>query len=322
MSDSDLPLPPSGASEREMCTLMQRYLAVKADLTPEQRQLLDAHVQTCENCKRARLSMERVTALAGSMEGSVPSARVDQVVQAAILQATQARRNHVQTSPLQLPQKHQRKKVNLFAWLAVAAICLLVLGAWLATSLWQISAQSLVLPENLSWDNYVLYYTQILNDSKGHTYQVKAYQKLADGDLHVETVMEGKFDVVAMRGDQKTLGLDMMNHVAQWDADEWLAKEAPFQLARLRQDLQSGSAVYLGKERILGQEVYRIRDSNGLVLLLNMQYLPVNVLTITGKPLYDTFQVLDVRQVDASMWDMSMPKGFTMGQLPKKGNMI
>jgi hypothetical protein len=325
MSDHDLSLPASGASETEVCVLMQRYMAVSADLTPEQRQLLDRHVQSCEHCQRAQLVMERVAVLVGGMESSEPSSRVDLAVQAAIARAKQARSNHVQPIELPVAPKRRPREGSFLAWLgAAAAIFLLVLGSWLAASLWQTPTQSLELPADLSWDRYVLYYTQTLYDSKGHPYQIKTYQKLADGSLHVETAMDGKFDVVVMRGDgdQKTLGLDMMNHVAQWDADEWLAKEAPFRLARLRQELRNGTSVYLGKDRFQGQEVYRIRDTNSLVLLLNMQYQPVNVLSIAGKPLYDILQVQDIGQVQASMWDMSMPRGFVMGQLPKKENML
>src|SRR2546430_152844 len=110
MSDYDLPFPASEASETEMCVLMQRYMAVRADLTPEQLQILDRHVQSCEHCQRAQEVMERVAVLVGAMEGSEPSSRVDLAVQAAIARARQTRSNHKQplSSPISLKRRPQK----------------------------------------------------------------------------------------------------------------------------------------------------------------------------------------------------------------------
>jgi len=52
-----------------------------------------------------------------------------------------------------------------------------------------------------------------------------------------------------------------------------------------------------------------------------MQYRPVNVLRGavgpgTGEPIYTALQLLPPSQVSASMWDMSVPKGYHMGNLP------
>jgi hypothetical protein len=62
--------------------------------------------------------------------------------------------------------------------------------------------------------------------------------------------------------------------------------------------------------------VYRIRFRDGLVMLLDMQYRPVNVLSGTGEPLYTSLQLLSPSQVSPSMWDMSIPPGYHMGTLP------
>jgi hypothetical protein len=57
--------------------------------------------------------------------------------------------------------------------------------------------------------------------------------------------------------------------------------------------------------------------------LLDMHYMPVNVLRGavgpgTGRPMYETLQLLSHSQVSDSMWNMSVPPGFQMGTLPTK----
>ena len=93
------------------------------------------------------------------------------------------------------------------------------------------------------------------------------------------------------------LGMDMMHHVAQWNADAWAVDDSVFDLAELRHELQTKSAVYLDKESFQGQEVYRIRCKDGLVMLLDMDYMPVNVLqgsssSDMAKPMYDTLKLM------------------------------
>ena len=110
-------------------------------------------------------------------------------------------------------------------------------------------------------------------------------------------------------------------HVAQWNADAWAVDDSVFDLAELRHELQTKSAVYLDKESFQGQEVYRIRCKNGLVMLLDMDYMPVNVLQGTSssdmaRPMYDTLKLMPASQVHSSMWNMSVPPGFHMGTLP------
>src|SRR5205085_43518 len=83
----------------------------------------------------------------------------------------------------------------------------------------------------------------------------------------------------------------------------------PFNLAELRGDIDAHRAVYLDQDVFRGQSVYRIRARNGLVLLLDMHYRPVNVLRGaigpgTGAPIYDVLALMPASHVSHSMWDM------------------
>jgi hypothetical protein len=71
-----------------------------------------------------------------------------------------------------------------------------------------------------------------------------------------------------------------------------------------------------------GQQVYRIRWSNGLVLLLDRHYWPVNVLRDahgpgTGQPIYEMLTWFKVSQVPSTLWDIGVPAGFQLGRLPE-----
>ena len=130
-------------------------------------------------------------------------------------------------------------------------------------------------------------------------------------------------DVVAVGDKYAMLGLDMMHHIAQWGANDWKVDETPFNLAQLRSDMSANRATYLDKDTFHGQDVYRIRCRDGLVLLLNMHYQPVNVLRGavgpgTGEPVYDILQLMPASHISNSMWDMRVPAGFRMGTLPPK----
>ena len=90
---------------------------------------------------------------------------------------------------------------------------------------------------------------------------------------------------------------------------------------RLRYDLQAHRAVYEGMDRFEGQEVYRIRWKNGLVLLLDTSYWPVNVLRDahgpgSGQPIYEMLTWLPVSQVSSTLWGTQVPAGFRLGRLP------
>ncbi|HYX49839.1 MAG TPA: hypothetical protein VE843_08860, partial [Ktedonobacteraceae bacterium] len=141
--------------------------------------------------------------------------------------------------------------------------------------------------------------------------------------MHVETVADDQVDVVVVGDDHSMLGMDMMHHVAQWNADAWAVDDSIFDLAELRHELQTKSAIYLDKESFRGQEVYRIRCQDGLVMLLDMNYMPVNVLqgsssSDMAKPMYDTLKLMPASEMPASMWNMNIPPGFHMGTLPSK----
>jgi hypothetical protein len=115
--------------------------------------------------------------------------------------------------------------------------------------------------------------------------------------------------------------MDMMHHVAQWNAQAWATDESMFNLQQVRSDLQTGKAAYLGKGSFNGQPVYQIRCPNNQVLLLNMNYMPVNVLQVTsssnaGQPVYNTVEWLQSSKVPDSTWDMNVPHDFKMGTLP------
>jgi hypothetical protein len=340
MSSTNLPaLPPKGALGPEVCATMQLYIAVSHDLPVEQARVVAAHVQICRDCAWEQRLASRATTMVASLDTSAPSPRVDEAVMAAI--AARSGRNVTATRPAQpLPYKPKARKraplriaTGLVAAAAVFVVAMLTSAHMLpgfplpgsltvkpaATRQVQPQPQAAFdIPKNLSWNNYVLYNTQTMTNAKGERYQITAYNNLAEDVMNVETVMDGKLDVVVVMDDHRALGLDMMHNVAQWKADSWGVDESMFDLAQLRSDLQAKHAVYLGKDTFNGQSVYRIRLQNGLVLLLDMQYQPVNVLRSDGSVVYDKFQLVPHSKMPESMWDMSVPKGFKLGKLPKK----
>jgi hypothetical protein len=186
-------------------------------------------------------------------------------------------------------------------------------------------ADAFQLPANLSWSHYVLYHSEIKTGANGMVYHIESYHDLGSNYMHVETMADGQVDVVVVGNDQSMLGMDMLHHVAQWNADAWAVDDSVFDLAELRHELQTKSAVYLDKESFRGQEVYRIRCKDGLVMLLDMHYMPVNVLqgsssSEVAKPMYDTLKLMHASEMPASMWNMNVPPGFHMGTLPTKPN--
>src|SRR5260370_19010452 len=141
--------------------------------------------------------------------------------------------------------------------------------------------------------------------------------------MHVETTAGNDLDIVAVGNDQVLLGEHLIDNIAQWGANAWGVDDSLFDLGQLRADLQAHRAVYLGLDTFRGKEVYRIRWRYGLMLLLNTQYLPVNVLRNasgpgTGEPLYKTLAMLPATQVPATLWNASVPAGFRVGMLPMR----
>ena len=215
--------------------------------------------------------------------------------------------------------------VRSLATAAVIAVALL--GAMLLNGVSPVATgpQKFSLPKNVSWDGYVLYYSEIGIGSNRVAYHVYTYHNLGEGMMHVETMIDGSLDVVSMENEKngETLGMDMIHHVAQWGADAWMVDDSVFDLAQLRHDLATNNDIYLDKDTFKGQPVYEIRLKNGLVLLLDMHYQPVNVLQGmvgpgTGQPMYDSLKMMPSSQVSEDMWNMSVPPGFHMGKLPPK----
>jgi hypothetical protein len=320
MNSTDLPpIPRAGEHGPQVCNTVRLYLAVLDDLSPEQVNLLLKHVSACAFCTTEFHLMNRATRLVAGLAATTPSPRVDSAIM-----AVQSAQNGAQLrKPVRLHLPHRPA-----AWLpiqvaAAAIIMLAVLTATYFISTAPGVPKAFDLPANLSWSGYVLYHSETRTAPDGMLYRVESYHDLGSNRMHIETIADGKLDVVVVGDEQAMLGKDMLHHVAQWGADAWTVDDSLFDLADLRHALQTKAAVYLDEENFEGQDVYRIRCGSDLVLLLDMNYLPVNVLRdaggpSTGKPMYDTLKLLPASEMPSSMWDMSIPAGFQMGILPAK----
>lgn len=329
------PLPPTNVSGPAVCANIRLYLAVWDDLSPFQRQVVSQHMQSCPDCSRELQLMKRSTHLVACLDTSEPSARVDEAVMAAI-----ATRGHAQqvAKPLSFstrrlassPRRTSRNIPRMVAMGGIAAALLLAafLSAYFVMGIGQPhqiasighSQQVFALPANLSWNNYVLFYKQTVTSSQGNQYKVTSYHNMSDDSMRTETVMDDKVDVLVVKDPQKSLGLDLMHHVAQWDVHNWDVDDSMFDLAILRKDLQTGRAKYLGEDHFKGQDVYRVRTAQGDILLLNMQYMPINALNKgqeapDSKPMFDQLQWLQPSQVPDATWDMKVPANFKVGKI-------
>ena|SRR5947209_8069164 len=249
--------------------------------------------------------------------------------------ATQAPPPHIVPTPAPtvrevrgVPVREGRRRVRLrWAAVAAAAIAAVLILSLLAMMHFMpgfgSTPQVFSLPANLSWNGYVIYHSETRIDAHGARYRVNTYYDAGSGREHVETVMPGSMDVVAVGDGHSVLGMDMMHHVAQQDAKAWSTDESMFNLAEIRSDMKANRAVFMGKGVYRGEAVYQIHCSNGLVLLLNMRYEPVNVLhgpvgTGAGEPMYDALVLMPSSHVSSEMWDMRVPRGYKMGVLPGK----
>jgi hypothetical protein len=317
------PLPKEGEFGPQVCDTVRLYLAVLDDLTPEQVNLLFKHVEACSTCGEEFQLMNNTTRLVGGLGASSPSHRVDAAIMALQFNRNEMRnRNSVKRAPL------SSRSIKIISQ-AVVAIAAIILFMFLTATHFIALAPSRVnafeLPATLSWSNYVLYHSETIAGANGMVYHVESYHDLGTNNMHVETMVDGKVDVVVVGDNQLMLGMDMMHHVAQWNADAWAVDDSVFNLAELRHELQTKSAAYLDKENFRGQEVYRILCKDGRVMLLNMNYMPVNVLQGTSssdmaKPMYDSLKLMPSSEMPASMWNMNIPPGFHMGTLPSKPN--
>ena len=321
MKSTDLPpIPKVGEDGPQVCNTVRLYLAVLDDLSTEQVNLLFKHVQTCSTCTAEFQLLNSATRLVEGLGATSPSHRVD-----AAIMALQFDQNGIRTrKPVNLTHRRPSARIISQAVVAFAAILLFVFLTFthfiaLAPS----GAKAFALPANLSWSNYVLYHSETRVGANGMVYHVESYHDLSSNHMHIETMANGKLDIVVVSDDHKMLGMDMLHHIAQWNADAWAVDDSLFDLTELRHELQTKSAVYLDKENFRGQDVYRIRCKDGLVMLLDMEYMPVNVLQGSAnadmaKPMYDSLKLMPASEMPISMRNMSIPSGFHMGTLPAK----
>ncbi len=313
------PLPPAGVTGPEVCEIVRLYLAVWDDLTPEQKQAVAVHLEACANCFSMQRLMNLSTRLVGGLDASSPSSRIDSAVRAAI-----AARQNGQAAPprrqfLRYSRSSRATSLRLTGLVAVAAVILFAVLTTLHFVGTPTSRQTaFILPATLTWSSYVLYHTETRTNSKGERYQVDTYHDLATNHMRIEMIEDSTVHIAVVSDNHHMLAMDMMHHIAQWGSTEQSVDESMFDLPRLRSGLQTHQAVYLGKDHFEGQDVYLVRCNNGLVLLLDMHYRPVNVLRDatgpgTGVPLYNTLRLLSHSEVSNSMWDMRVPPGFQMG---------
>jgi hypothetical protein len=323
MNNTDLPpMPKAGEYGPEVCTTVRLYLAVLHDLSAEQVHILFEHVSTCTGCAAELRLMTLATYLAGPAD-LTPPPQVDQTVRAAIA----ARSGAHFPEYIQAIRSHRRLRNHRLLWLIgqVAAIVILLLTLSALHFLGGSTAtpRAIALPANLSWSGYVLFYRETKMGMNGMQYRIYCYHDLSTGRMHVETMAGSGLDIVAVGDEQALLGKDLIHHIAQWGATAWSVDDSMFNLAQLRSDLQTKRAVYESMDLFHGQQVYRIRWSNGLVLLLDRHYWPVNVLRDahgpgTGQPIYELLTWLKVSQVPSTLWDIGVPAGFHMGRLPAR----
>jgi hypothetical protein len=322
MNSTDLPpIPGIGEYGPQVCNTVRLYLAILDDLSPEQVDLLFKHVFTCSTCTAEFQLLNSATRLIEGLPATTPSPRV-----AAAITALRFDQNRNRTrKPLHFAPPRGRS-VRGISQAAVAIAAVLIFAFLAAThfiALAPSGAKAFELPVNLSWNNYVLYHSETRVGTSGMRYRVESYHDLGSNHMHIETMASGQLDVVVVGDEHTMLGMDMLHHVAQWGADAWAVDDSLFNLAELRHELQTKAAVYLDKENFRGQDVYRIRCKDGLVMLLDMDYMPVNVIqgaggSSTGEPMYDALKLMPTSEIPTSLWDMSIPAGFQMGALPAR----
>jgi hypothetical protein len=320
MNSTDLPpIPKAGESGPQVCNTVRLYLAVLDDLSPEQVTLLFKHVSTCSSCAGEFQLLNNTTRLVAGLAVTTPSPHVDAAIMA--MQSTQ--HGTRMSKPARLTSQRSRS-AWLIGQIAVAAVLLFgILTATHFIGLAPGGSTAFALPANLSWSNYVLYHSETSISASGMHYRVDSYHDLGSNNVHIEITASTQLDVVVIGDNHAMLGEDMLHHVAQWGADAWAVDDSVFDLTELRHELQTKSAIYLDKVSFQGQHVYQIRCKDGLVMLLNMDYMPVNVLqgavgSSSGKPMYDSLKMMPTSEMPASLWDMGIPAGFQIGTLPPK----
>src|SRR6266567_843926 len=322
MNHPDLPpLPEAGAHGPQVCAIVRLYLAVLDDVPAEQVRLVFEHIHTCPACAAELHLFTRATQLISGAANLEPPLRVDQAVLAAIA-TWSSTRSPEHLCPLR-PHCTSRDNHSLLLAGQVAAAMMLLMAIMAVRLLTGVVAppRAFALPADLSWSGYVLFYRETKVGMSGTQYRVNCYDDLSTGRMHVETMAGSELDIVVVGNEQILLGKDLIHHIAEWDANAWSVDDSIFNLMQLRYNLQAHRAVYEGMDRFEGQGVYRIRWKNGLVLLLDTSYWPVNVLRDahgpgSGQPIYEMLTWLPVSQVSSTLWDTQVPAGFRLGRLP------
>jgi len=324
MKHSDLPpLPRAGTSGAQVCAVVRLYLAVLDDVPADLVQVVSEHVHACAACAAEQRLMMQAAHLAADLTEYAPPPQVDQAILAAIStwSSMQPERIHALRSAQRI--LHTRRSFWLPGHVVAGALLLALLTAIHFLGAFPAPPRAFALPVTLSWSGYVLYYRETNVGASGVRYRVTCYHDLGTGRMHVETITGGGLHIVVVGDEQIVLGEDLVQHIAQWGANAWSVDDSLFHLTHLRHDLQAHRAVYEGTDRFEGQQVYRIRWKQGLVLLLDMRYQPVNVLRDargpgTGQPIYETLTLLTASQVPSTLWDTHVPLGFQIGRLPER----
>ena len=89
MNDESLPpLPSRDDLSPDACAVIQLYMAVLNDLTPDQVAVISDHAARCEHCAQVYQEFRYTTSLVSSLPITVPSSRVDNAVMAEIGRAS------------------------------------------------------------------------------------------------------------------------------------------------------------------------------------------------------------------------------------------
>src|SRR5215813_2684278 len=121
------PIPVRGDSGPQVCAVIQLYLALLNDLSPEQVQAVSRHLDTCEQCTRERQRIQRATRLLASLPPSEPSPRVDQAILAALADHQEEQvqpQMSLSTSPRRVKR---RAPLRFIGQLAAAAVLVLAI---------------------------------------------------------------------------------------------------------------------------------------------------------------------------------------------------
>src|SRR2546423_13885257 len=112
MTENLPPLPSRDDLSPQACEVIQVYLAVLDDLTPDQVRIIAEHAARCERCSLAHQQLKRAAQLVASLPISTPSARVDDAVMVAIMVRARSGSSRISEplQPIALSQRKMRKE--------------------------------------------------------------------------------------------------------------------------------------------------------------------------------------------------------------------